>query len=66
MYYIGRKNRWIYDKYVQSMRAVVKQMRGLGIPVVGRPLFGEQVGKAHAGYVFAKTYLNGKADWASL
>jgi len=66
MYYIGRKNRWIYDRYVQTLRAVVRQMRSLGIPVIGRPLFGEKVGRAHAGYVFGKTYLSGKTDWATL
>jgi hypothetical protein len=66
MYYIGRKNRWIYEKYVQTLRAVATHMRSLGIPVVGRPLLGEKVGRAHAGYVFARTYLSGKTDWAFL
>jgi hypothetical protein len=66
MYYIGRKNRWIYDKYVAALKAAVKQMRSLGIPVVGRPLYGESVGRVHAAYAFARTYLSGKTDWATL
>ena len=66
MYYIGRKNRWIYDRYMATMRAVVRQMRLLGIPVIGRPLLGEHVGRARTGYIFAKTYLNRRADWATL
>jgi hypothetical protein len=66
MYYIGRKNRWIYDKYLETMKAVVRQMRSLGIPIIGRPLYSERVGWAYAGYVFARTYFSGKTDWAIL
>jgi hypothetical protein len=66
MYYIGRKNRWIYDRYLSTMRAVVRDMRRLGIPVVGRPLLGQNVGGARTGFIFAKTYLYGRADWATL
>jgi len=66
MYYVGRKNRWIYDRYLSTMRAVVREMRRLGIPVVGRPLLGQNVGRARTGYILAKTYLNGRADWATL
>jgi hypothetical protein len=66
MYYIGKKNRWIYDRYMATLKAVMKQMRTRGIPVIGRPLYGSSVGWAHAGYTFARTYLSGKTDWAIL
>jgi hypothetical protein len=66
MYYIGRRNRWIYDKYLRTMRAMVARMRELGIPVIGRPLFGQGVGPARKGYLFARTYLSRKTDWAAL
>jgi len=66
MYYVGRKNRWIYDRYVKAIRGVAKEMRGLGIPVVGRPLFGGQVGRARAGYFFVRLFLAGRADWADI
>ena len=62
MYYVGRKNRWIYDRYVEVMRAVARQMHALGIPVVGRPLLGGTVGP----YAFARAFLQGRADWAAL
>ena len=65
-YFAEEVRRWIYEKYVQTLRAVARHMRSLDIPVVGRPLLGEKVGRAHAGYVFARTYLSGKTDWASL
>jgi hypothetical protein len=65
MYYIGRENRWIYDKYVGTMRAVVAQMRALDIPVIGRPLLGQAVSRARAVYTFARTYLSRRADWAT-
>jgi|SRR5438270_11429136 len=38
MYYIGRRNRWIYDRYVESIRATAKELRRLGIPLIGRPV----------------------------
>jgi hypothetical protein len=63
---VGRKNRWIYDKYVHTLRTAVKHMRNLGIPVIGRPLLGENVGRTHASYIFARFYLKGKTDWATL
>jgi hypothetical protein len=60
MYYVGRKSRWIYDRYVKTIRAVAREMRTLGIPVVGRPLLGGTVGA----YDFARAFLRGRADWA--
>jgi hypothetical protein len=66
MYSIGRSNRWIYDRYVKTIRAVVKQMRALRIPVIGRPLLEGHVGRAHAYYIFARQLLDGRADWAHL
>lgn len=66
MYYIGRENRWIYEKYIATLKGIVKQMRSLKIPVVGRPLYGEGVGPAHAAYSFVRAYLSGNTDWAAL
>ena len=36
-YRVGRGNRWIYDRYLRALRAAVAQLRGLGVPVIGRP-----------------------------
>ena len=66
MYRIGRPSRWIYVKYLQCLRAVVGEMRRRGIPVVGRPLLGKGVGRARTGYIFARAWLSGSADWAAL
>jgi hypothetical protein len=61
-YRIGRRNRWIYDRYVESLRSVARNMRRLGIPVVGRPLMGGQVGFLS----FAKAVVMGEGGWASI
>lgn len=66
MYRIGRGNRWIYRAYLQSLRSAVAEMRSRGVPVVARPLLGTQVGRLRSGYIFARAYLAGRADWASL
>jgi hypothetical protein len=66
LYEVGGENRWIYDRYLQTLRAAVKQMRSLGIPVVGRPLFGGKVSWARAAYTFVRIYLRGQTDWAAL
>ena len=66
IYYIGRNNRWIYDRYVEAIRAVVKQMRRLRIPIVGRPFLAGQVSRTRACYIFARQLLDGRADWARL
>ena len=60
MYHVGRRNRWIYRRYVRAMRGAVTEMRRLGIPVVGRPLHGGQVRP----WTFARAVLGGQADWA--
>lgn len=66
MYRIGKPSRWIYESYLQCLRAVVGEMRRNGIPVVGRPLLGKDVGRARTGYLFARAWLSGSADWAAL
>ena len=43
-YRIGRRNRWIYERYVSALRVVVQQLHGLGIPIVGRPAIGGRLG----------------------
>jgi hypothetical protein len=58
-YYVGRKNRWIYRQYVKALRGAVKTMRALGIPVVGRPLYGGQDART-----FLRVLLKGQANWA--
>jgi hypothetical protein len=60
MYYIGTKNRWIYDRYLEAMRGAASDMRRLRIPVVGRPLGGGEVRP----WTFARAFLKGQADWA--
>jgi len=60
MYHIGRKNRWIYDRYLKAMRGAARDMRRLRIPVVGRPLRGGEVRP----WTFARALLKGQADWA--
>jgi hypothetical protein len=66
MYDIGRRNRWIYREYLESLRAAVAEMRRHGIPVVGRPLLGARAGRLRTGYIFARAYFTGRADWATL
>jgi len=62
MYQVGKKNRWIYDRYVATMKPVAAKMRALDIPIVGRPLLGGQVSV----FAFAKAVLRGQAAWASI
>jgi len=66
LYEVGRENRWIYERYLRALRSAAGQMRSLGIPVVGRPLFGGKVSRARAAYTFARIYLRGQTDWAAL
>jgi hypothetical protein len=62
MYRIGRRNQWIYDRYVASLRTTIRQMRAKGIPVVARPLFPRWRGRAR----FLWTWLTGRASWTTL
>ncbi len=62
MYRIGRPNRWIYDRYVLSLRAALAQMRSAGVPVVARPLFPRWRGRLR----FVWTLLTGRAGWTYL
>lgn len=62
MYRIGHGNRWIYDRYVASLRAALRQMRAQDIPVVARPLFRRWRGRVR----FVWTLLTGRAGWTSL
>lgn len=62
MYYIGRKNRWIYKRYISAMRGAAREMRRRKIPVVGRPLHGGQVRP----WTFARAVLRGQADWTMI
>lgn len=62
MYFIGRRNRWIYKRYVSAMREAAREMRRLGIPVVGHPLQGGQVRP----WTFVRALLKGQANWATI
>jgi hypothetical protein len=62
----GRASRWIYAAYLKCLRATIEEMRRRGIPVIGPPLLGGEVGALRAAYVFGRAYLGGRADWAAL
>jgi hypothetical protein len=62
MYYIGRRNRWIYDRYLGALRAAARELRRLGIPLVGRPAARGQLGAVR----FVWAALRGRASWADL
>jgi hypothetical protein len=62
MYRIGRRNRWIYDRYVANLRVALQQMRAKGVPVVARPLFPRWRGRIR----FVWTWLTGRAGWTAL
>lgn len=62
-YYVGRRNRWIYDRYVATLRSVAAEMRRFGIPVLGRPLLG---GRVRVWRYYTWQTLKGRAAWASL
>lgn len=61
-YRVGRRNRWIYDRYVACLRAARRQMRAQRIPVVARPLFSRWPGRVR----FAWRVLTGHAAWTTL
>ena len=65
-YAVGRGSRWIYDKYVETLRASVTRLRELRVPVQGRPLYGNDVGKLRAGWNTLRGYLRGTLDSAAL
>ena len=62
MYRIGARNRWVYDRYVASLRAAVAEMRRQGVPVVARPMFAGWRGRLR----FLWAVLTGRAAWAAL
>ena len=62
----GPSSRWIYGAYLKCLRAATRDMRRLGIPVIGRRLQGEGRGRLGRWYEFARAYLKGWADWATL
>lgn len=37
-YVVGRKNCWIYDRYLIALRSAAGELRKLGVPLVWRPL----------------------------
>jgi hypothetical protein len=61
-YRVGRRNRWLYERYVRTLRVVVGKLRGLGIPVIGRPAVGGRLG----GLRLAWEVLMGRAALAHL
>jgi Nucleotide-diphospho-sugar transferase len=65
-YSVGRHNRWIYDKYVATLRSVVRRLRELRIPVLGRPLYGRDVGAVRAGWNYLRGYMRRTLDWAAI
>ena len=62
MYSIGRRNRWIYDRYIATMRDAVAEMRARDIPVIGRPLPVERF----RGLRYLGRWLSGRMAWANL
>jgi hypothetical protein len=62
MYSIGRRNRWIYDCYMETMRAAVMEMRAHDIPVIGRPMPAERL----RGLRYLGRWLAGRMAWANL
>jgi len=62
MYSIGRRNRWLYDRYIETMRAATREMRAHGIPVIGRPMPAERF----RGLRYVGRWLAGRMAWASL
>ena len=62
IYKIGRKNRWIYDRYLSVMRAAIADMRKHEIPVFGRPMPEERLGRLR----YLKRWLSGRFAWAEV
>ena len=60
MYRIGRSNRWIYDQYVLTLRAVVGEMRQKNIPIVSRPMAKERFREIR----LIGRWLTGRLAWA--
>jgi len=62
IYKIGRKNRWIYDRYLFVMRAAIADMRKHEIPVIGRPMPEERLRQLR----YLKRWLSGRMSWANV
>ena len=62
IYKIGRKNRWIYDRYLSVMRAAIADMRKHEIPVFGRPMPEERLRRLR----YLKRWLSGRFAWAEV
>ena len=61
-YRIGRGNGWIYERYAAALRAAAGRLRGLGIPLIGRPAMGGRLG----GLRLAWEVFRGRAARAAL
>lgn len=44
-YRVGRANNWIYERYAAALRAAAARLRGLGVPLIGRPAMGGRLGR---------------------
>jgi hypothetical protein len=62
MYRIGKSNRWIYDGYVATLRAVAGEMRATGIPIVSRPMAREKLQDMR----YVGRWLAGRMAWAHI
>ena len=62
IYKIGRRNRWIYDRYLSVMRAAIADMRKHEIPVFGRPMPEERLRRLR----YLKRWLSGRFAWAEV
>jgi hypothetical protein len=62
MYAIGRRNQWIYDRYLGALRIAVNSLRLKKIPIVARPLSVERIGWLS----LLIKWLAGEVNWASL
>ena len=62
MYSIGRRNLWIYSRYLEALRQAARDLAALGVALVWRPMARERFGAIRN----LGRWLTGRLAWANL